>query len=282
MTKKYSQIIFTFLLLSAGASNSFGQHDTLNTDPTINHTWFQSWSGGLSTTYHYIVSEKDTMMDGNEYLIISDSIPMPFINRWAIREDTSKRIWLHSFARDTTFIACDFNLVTGDTFQFYSEQSNYSYSWTIDSVTTEFFAGSNRDFFHLTDNVGFGGYDLWIEGYGSAKGLMNGAEISSASPKILCYYQNKTFITEFPFNNGLISCDPILHVMEHNEAIYNIFPNPASELVLFEPSFTGKLVDINGREIISMKNAYSLDIRNLEAGIYFIINDTFAFKLVVQ
>ncbi|MFT7612500.1 MAG: hypothetical protein ACI9J3_001463 [Parvicellaceae bacterium] len=50
------------------------QHDTLNTDPSINHTCYHSYVGAASTSWHYMVSEVDTTIDGDNSLIISDSL----------------------------------------------------------------------------------------------------------------------------------------------------------------------------------------------------------------
>lgn len=129
----------------------------------------------------------------------------------------------------------------------------------------------------------------------------SGAEVTGATSTpdgktILLNSQHPSSSNPFPYNHSLtialtgwdkVAPEEIqmvpLGVEEASEEAFNVFPNPTTRFVHFNGKQDVALYDMNGRRIRVARQVSSMDIVDLEKGIYFIRNGAGEIKrLVVQ
>jgi hypothetical protein len=71
--------------------------------------------------------------------------------------------------------------------------------------------------------------------------------------------------------------------IEITNTTLRIYPNPANSVVNFSFPVSGKIIDITGKEILSINESTSVDVSSFSKGMYFIIaTDGTTEKLIIQ
>ena len=196
-----------------------------------------------------------------------------------IREDSTKKVYCLTTWDEVMLY--DFNLQVGDTFRFgNSFFSQYAFvADIVDSITL--MNGEKRK--HISLN---GGYEEWIEGIGSTRGLFDAfcdVFLLDFGTSLLCFnengiqkFQNPNFTNCFYTNLGINE--------NKTNFDFQISPNPSSTLselnfnLAQADCLTIKLVELSGKtfKTIAPSNFHEgehkikLDVSALESGIYFI------------
>jgi len=194
----------------------------------------------------------------------------------AIREDTSKKVWIR-LPQDTFDIAYyDFGLNIGDTFNFniFFIPADYGVVTAVDSILID---GKYRRQIHLQDANGM--EETWIEGIGSTSGWFEYPSGGTIYGSLLCFSENDTL--KYNQKGYCHRYKPINDGIEEPGYDNNIktYPTLASnelyiELINVNISYTYSVFDVNGR--IIEQNVYTnnsleiIDTKDFPNGIYFI------------
>jgi hypothetical protein len=164
----------------------------------------------------------DTTINLKTYKVVissTDSLHLSWSAFGIIREDTSGRVYLRTYADTSEKTLYDFNLAVGDSFPVPPYPTSFMHVDTVDSIYI-------YDKFYK--RIVFAELETWIEGIGSLCGiLMSGyGLVVGAQHFLLCYYDHDTLkyknsdFSECYYNNVGIN------EWENFEKI-SIFPNPS-------------------------------------------------------
>ncbi len=119
-----------------------------------------------------------------------------------------------------------------------------------------------------------------------------GAEITGACPTpdgksllVNSQHPNEDVnVNQYPFNNSLTfaingfdqlaSTTDIREFFEGNEASFKVYPNPVARTLFFEQPIDAAIVNMQGQQVRVVRNSASVDVSDLAAGVYTIINLT--------
>lgn len=263
-------LLFVFIVFSGVASaqpykSIFGSNSTM---------WIIKWYnldfGGIDT----IVVEKDTLAYGFIWKKIILTQPYGFFESGAlIREDTLiGKVWYHPLeqGRDSTYLAFDFALESGETFDLSSNYDPWSSSVIVSSTdTTE--SGkriSFNSFIEQGENITF------IEGMGGNQGPIYKESSGFLYPYLLCAYKDGIQTYSNISYGG--NCDPPTSIHEAeltNEFV--IHPNPF-QVTLYINNLSGteienlEVFDPLGKIIYSSQFQSRIDLPNLATGLYYL------------
>lgn len=232
--------------------------------------WYNLDFGGTDT----IVVEKDTMAFGFNWKKIIMTQPHGFFESGALlREDTLVgKVWYHPMEPgiDSTYLAFDFALEAGDTFDLSSNYNPWSTSINVDS--TDITDGVKRILFHSFieegENITF------IEGVGGNQGPIYKESSGLIHPYLLCAY--KDGIQTFANISYEGNCSPptLINLIDPARAI-EVYPNPVVDVLNLkndsEIEFEKvEIYDALGRKVSSEWYHTSLDFNGLLPGLYYI------------
>lgn len=292
--KKISIVCTVLVLLTIGEIN--GQ--TYQIFPTVDGYWKVQYGNvicvdihGISSVcseYQYIVTG-DTIISNETFrkISISGQDRNSIDETWTFwnsgyhgcyRNDiVNKRVYYIPKDSIIEILLYDFNLNVNDTLPetFVYNQSGYT-TITIDQIDSILINNTYLKRYHL-DNAGFGGQYL-IEGIGSTLGLL-----SPITPFfehhyiLLCFKNDYDNLCYQDYNDP--DCDLITEVQEENLNHTNIeiFPNPATNYLRIENpqnrDLSFEIFNTKGqiiKTIWKMENSYSINISELNVGLYFI------------
>lgn len=262
--------IFAFLtmsgLLSAQPYKSiFGSTSTM---------WIIKWYnldfGGIDT----IVVEKDTSVYGFAWKKIVSTHPAGFFESGALlREDTLiGKVWYHPLepGRDSTYLAFDYSLQSGDTFDLSSNHDPWLDSIIVDSTYT---SGTVK---HIAFNtfIEQGENITFIEGLGGNQGPIYKESSGMLHPYLLCAYKDGIQTYTNISYEGNCSPPTANNLIEPAKEI-EVYPNPVVDVLnirsVSELTF-GKVevYDAIGRKVFSELYKPSIDFNGLTPGLYHI------------
>ncbi len=263
--------------------------------PTDTSTWdclfWHQWSpSDIHLTNSQYLLRGDTNINGKLYNKIlyaePDNFTLDTIYIGGLREDSSKNIYFFpyeenlptpgpiSFPSDTTeYLIYTFNNL--DTGMILPINNNTEMMVVgIDSVLV---GDSYRKRYKIQNNA-FGN-DYWIEGIGSINDLFSSyAYIHEWTYYTLCFTDTITYYINSP--NGEDSCHywiPV-GVIENTKNELYLFPNPASNTVIFKLFTAGQtgiinIYDTNGKLIIEEKfidSKSEINIERINSGLYIV------------
>ena len=198
-----------------------------------------------------------------------------------IREDSAKKVQFFEANDTVEYLFYDFGLNVGDTFCFdyfdnvFGPNTCFPVSY-IDSILIN---GQYRRTINLSDWWS----TTWIEGIGNSVGWFEFQFIGTWSWSLLCFQQNNdTLINSFGFCNctpywltGITKIDQKINTVK-------IYPNPATENINIEFKepllpYHLKLYSIYDQKLFEKEigdRQTSIDIQNLNTGIYLLILET--------
>ncbi|MBI4647363.1 MAG: T9SS type A sorting domain-containing protein [Bacteroidia bacterium] len=204
------------------------------------------WStvcGCMPETAHsyYIKITTDTIIYDYTYKKVmwsNDPLQIIWKNIGFIREDTSKKVYFMD-TLDNVGLIYDFEVNINDTINFYNPWNSFNFPVKIDSIYTTLINGYPRNAIDVLglDSLFYGGYETWIEGIGSKKGIIEcgqGLNIAVGwDCVLLCFYENNSLVYQDPFFYPFAgSCyySPQNNTNYRKEKIIKleIYPNPAN------------------------------------------------------
>ncbi|PCJ65000.1 MAG: hypothetical protein COA58_12075 [Bacteroidetes bacterium] len=242
----------------------------LESFPTQNATWHNLFtqytddgSGNVvyHRTSHYYVNGKQTI-DGVEYcqLYVSMKDTLDF-KLWGLYRVEGEKVYIREYNGD--FLFYDFGLEVGDTFN--AGNGGVFTVQKVDSLLLE-------DGVHRIIDFGSASF---IRGIGSPQGLFSfmGVNVSGFSNELVCFSKNGKALYPRSFDS---TCYEItkLGIEKTNSIRVKVFPNPTNGFIHIEGVESGdrlELVDVFGRLIFVEKNSDTLDVRNVQSGIYKLI-----------
>ncbi len=274
---------FTTLFFACLVSLASGQINVYHPFPTDSAYWSVAHGGsftGCNTTIHYGMLG-DTIIEGNEYsklyanninwFLNNDSTFNPATADYyaAMREDSTKKIFVRTTYDTADVLLYDFSLEVGDTFcfEFFSGICN-----TVQAIDSILIGNSFRRIIIIQEQE----TQRWIEGIGNVFGLFDNEVTGSIYNSLLCFQQNSSLLY-FSLGPGC-HCDDGIGISENNFMLHStLFPNPAhnSASIEFEnptnSNFNLQVFDITGRAVIEQNiktNRTQLNTQNLQPGIY--------------
>lgn len=218
----------------------------------------------------------DTIINGDKYSKLysnnlSNDTTFNFqtsFYRAAIREDSTKKVWLIKPSDTSRVLYYDFALNIGDTFCFDYFHMGCHELISVDSVV-------------LTDGnyrrqLNFENGESWIEGIGSKTGWLEYPWVGTFSWKLLCFNENQIK----RFGEGICHCDNKAELFDNikNDKELNISPNPFTDYATLQigdehdiKNMQLILFDIAGRFVKKMQitqSTMTLNRDGLEAGLH--------------
>ena len=211
-----------------------------------NATWNIGVTGWFQPNWTYSIKmEGDTSLNGLVYKKIFHSYDSLNVN-WVetdflIREDSLQKVYLRSYLNDEG-VLYDFSLVVGDTFHYGACDIIVS---EVDTIMLD--NGETRKRMKVMSQSividSLYDTDYWIEGMGSAGGLLNhfGLHCSTDHLEFLqCYYYDSELIYQ-PVSQTCFYVTAVDKIIASKEVA--VFPNPTTGLFTIELKRTDWLID---------------------------------------
>lgn len=265
------QFFFLIFIVTTGVASGQPYESMFGSTSTM---WIIKWYnldfGGNDT----IVVEKDTLAYGFNWKKIILTQPYGFFESGALlREDTLiGKVWYRPLEPgwDTTYLAFDFNLEEGDTFDLSSNYDTWLTSVMVDSTDVTDTGKRIRfnSFIEQGENITF------IEGVGGNQGPIYKESSGLLQPYLLCAYKNG--IQTYANMSYEGNCNPptaINLVSPKNEV--EVYPNPVEDVLhiknLSELKFRKiEIFDSLGRKVSSDLYQPSVNFDDLTPGLYYI------------
>ena len=241
----------------------FGKNSTL---------WIIKWNnldfGGIDS----IVVQKDTLIDNIPWKKIINKQPYSW-SGGLLREDTlSGKVWYKplEFLPDTEYLAFDYSLIKGDTFNLSS-----NYNPKLMGVVDSFYLENSTNHIRFNSSVHPSETEqiTWIEGVSGNQGPFYKESHLFLWPYLLCAYKDGVQTYSNLRHNG--NCNPIISgTTSANEAPeFQVFPNPfQSHLFIDCPSLdhfeSFDIFNQKGILVDSGRFQTLIEIQNSNPGIY--------------
>jgi hypothetical protein len=281
-------------LLTLLAMYEWASAQTYHPFPTDNATWSQimynwgMWGQECWGTTHYGVSG-DTVIDSktyskfyginggnsNHYIDVPGFILDSAFYVGALREDSSKKVFLLFADSTDEKLIYDFGLSIGDTVYTDIYNNTACSHFVLDTVIPTNVNGTMRNEYFLHGCCGCWLQLTWIEGIGSINGWFELPYTGTFDPQLACATQNNQQVYG---GAGYCSCAPVwwLSFEEKSYLASNLFPNPADKtftitLATSEPA-TLTLYTTIGKPIAHQTASHSafFDVSNLTDGVYYL------------
>lgn len=276
-----------FLLTALLTLSSFGQ--TYYPFPTDSATWsveeyYWGWfpdPDGCIAKHYGLVG--DTIIDGKTYSKLFGnnlSGDYPYSDTTfniatanyvaAVREDSTKKIWIREPNDTIDVLYYDFALDTGDTFCFnYFGMGCFPVSY-IDSILIN--GNYRRQIYFQTWNL-----ETWIEGIGSTTGWFQWQYGGTDSWQLLCYKENQNLL----YGGSYCHCDSYTGINDLNTENIEakVYPNPTTGKLTIELkdktitsfSISNLLGEVMmERKLSQQETKVELNLKNFAEGVYYI------------
>jgi Secretion system C-terminal sorting domain len=263
--------VFLFILITISGLVSAQPYESIfgNTSTMWIVKWYNLDFGGIDT----IMVEKDTLAYGLNWKKIIKTNSYGFFESGALlREDTLiGKVWYHPLepGSDTTYLAFDYALQEGDTFDL---SSNYDPWLTSVIVDSTYVMGTIKHitfntFIEQSENITF------IEGVGGNQGPIYKESSGLLYPYLLCAYKDgiQTY-TNISYEGN---CNPPTGINRVELAKdISVYPNPFNDVLHFKnlPEHRFKKVeifDVSGRKVYSDRYQSYINLHDLMPGLYF-------------
>lgn len=232
--------------------------------------WYNLDFGGNDT----IVVEKDTFAYGFNWKKIIKTNSYGFFESGALlREDTLiGKVWYRPLEPgwDTTYLAFDFDLEEGDTFDLSSNYDPWLTSVMVDSTDITDTGKRIRfnSFIEQGENITF------IEGVGGNQGPIYKESSGLLQPYLLCAYKDGVQTYSNISYEGNCSPPTSINLIDPAKAI-EVYPNPVVDVLniknVSEIEFEKvEIYDALGRKVSSEWYHTSIDFNGLLPGLYYI------------
>lgn len=189
----------------------------------------------------------------------------------ALREDSTKKIWIREAGDTTEMLYWDFALDTGDTFCF--DYISQSWCLPVSKIDSILISGDYRKQIH------FQSYDTWIEGIGGWKGLEELHKSAGASWFACFTDQREQILHKF---EDLFSCGNITDVepLSASDEAFKIHPNPVTKTNYITINHISgdqyyinmyTMLGQNIRSVKTYKEKTLIDTYGLNEGVYLIV-----------
>jgi len=243
--------------------------------------------GGETRTYSYTLSN-DTLISGVHYSkVLCDIIKYngdTLVYTGAMREDTvEQKIFVRLPDQDEQLLY-SFNDNVGDTISIdttiFKDVYTIRYIKKIESYTFNEFTGKKITISDTSRRVDpedtkapWESYtDIWYEGIGSFKKLIETPGISSLDLELLCFWNNDNKI--YASDKGYCVDATLTGVEEQPvESIVKVYPVPTDNLLNIDtklPVNKVELKDLTGKLLIST-SSLQMDISKVNSGVYFLV-----------
>ncbi len=225
----------------------------------------------------------DTLIEGSTYSKIyannlwfsdSDTTFNPATAEYyaALKEDSTKKVFVRRATDTTDILLYDFSLELGDTFCFDFFNHLCSPVLFIDSILV-------NTSYRRVIKIQVSETQYWIEGIGNLYGLFDLSQTGSNFNYLACFHNNDYSFSHHPFSpiQGC-HCDNGIGIPEHPPFTSTLYPNPATNSATLEfenptnTAFNLQVFDITGRVVIEQSiittNRIQLNTQHLPAGIY--------------
>ena len=240
--------------------------------------------GYYTYSTEYFTFQKDTIINDVEYKKLYKSkkenpiYPQDWYLFSFMREEDNKKVWqfkTNAFGEQWEKLLYDFSLEVGDTIPEEIIYCGSNCKIIIDDIATmTLHNGEVRKVFRFSR---FGDVmpDYWIEGIGSNSELILpfGSDIIGGFYELLCFHENNELIF---FNNNYQTCyKNSLEIIESHKN-FNIYPNPAKDILYFENKdnlniVCVSLVNIMGQIVKQYNpNDSQISVLGIPSGMYFI------------
>lgn len=267
---RFLPLLLFFLLtcnLSAQPYESiFGKNSTL---------WIIQWEnldfGGIDS----IVVEKDTLISGILWKKIISRQPSGW-QGGLLREDTiSGKVWHRplDFHSDIEYLAFDFSLVAGDTFDL-STNYHSNINAVVDST---YFTNNTKHIRFDASSVHYNNIEqiIWIEGVTGNQGPIYKASSGFGWPYLLCAFKDGVQTYSNLRHDG--NCNPLISGLNSTSVFsgLHVYPNPfQTDLYIECPPHVQfesiEIIDQAGKLLYSQRFENYIETGNLNPGLYFL------------
>lgn len=279
---KYAPYLLLLLISSAVFSQ---EYESLLADgkqwSTVDE-YYHLLFGSANRSFQYYLTG-DTLINDTTYFTIRkfDDRNMIEESPGYIREDSLGRVYFRSQISSECLIY-DFSVELNDTVLFYySQNPNSAVRAVVESICVFDETGSDRKAITLKDIDIPSNSEIWIEGIGSNRGLLESgftfSRMVGAQYNLLCYHENDSLIY---LNPRFTSCTTPQNVGVNselvNKMVLSIFPNPIKgrSVIQWSQSFRPvqlNVYDLTGRMVFSKSigttTSSNLDRSDLEKGV---------------
>ena len=265
------QFFFLIFIVTTGVASGQPYESMFGSTSTM---WIIKWYnldfGGNDT----IVVEKDTLDYGFNWKKIIKTNSYGFFESGALlREDTLiGKVWYRPLEPgwDTTYLAFDFDLEEGDTFDLSSNYDPWLTSVMVDSTDITDTGKRIRfnSFIEQGENITF------IEGVGGNQGPIYKESSGLLQPYLLCAYKDGVQTYSNISYEGNCSPPTSINLIDPAKAI-EVYPNPVVDVLniknVSEIEFEiVEIYDALGRKVSSEWYHTSIDFNGLLPGLYYI------------
>jgi hypothetical protein len=234
----------------------------------VNEAGPYPWDTTYYTERHKLSG--DTIINGQTYKKVyktSEEFPLNWGYWGGIREE-NKKVWRLGTNNYPERLIYDFSLNVGDTIWLYEYDP-----MILDSIGYKHINNENRKHMYFS----YPGYpsltELWIEGIGSSKGILEPgtATVDGGGFWFLCMKENGEIIYMNPNYNN---CFLITGIAEMNNSLIQVYPNPAKDIIRITnidniQIESISLFDLKGQKLREFeKTETELDISGISTGIY--------------
>jgi len=265
------QFFFLVFIVTTGVASGQPYESMFGSTSTM---WIVKWYnldfGGIDT----IVVEKDTLAFGFNWKKIIKTNSFGFFESGALlREDTLMgKVWYHPLEPgwDSTYLAFDFALEEGDTFDLSSNYDPWLTSVMVDStdITNSGKRIRFNSFIEQGENITF------MEGVGGNQGPIYKESSGLLQPYLLCAYKDGVQTYSNISYEGNCSPPTSINFIDPAKAI-EVYPNPVVDVLTIknvsEIEFEKvEIYDALGRKLSSEWYHTSIDFKGLLPGLYYI------------
>lgn len=265
------QFFFLIFIVTTGVASGQPYESMFGSTSTM---WIIKWYnldfGGNDT----IVVEKDTLAYGYNWKKIIKTNSYGFFESGALlREDTLiGKVWYRPLEHggDTTYLAFDFDLEEGDTFDLSSNYDPWLTSVMVDSTDIADTGKRIRfnSFIEQGENITF------IEGVGGNQGPIYKESSGLLQPYLLCAYKDGVQTYSNISYEGNCSPPTSINLIDLAKGI-EVYPNPVVDVLniknVSEIEFEKiEIYDALGRKVSSIFYKPTIDFNDLMPGLYYI------------
>ncbi len=226
-----------------------------------------------NTSSYYISG--DTIIGNTQYKKMfnsSEEVPVNWILRGLIREDSVKRVWLKWPMNSDEELLYNFSVVAGDSLTLRHDTTFY---FSVDSITNINIHGDSRKKYWISQDE-FDWNETWVEGIGSNRGITNSGMAMAVGgwSWLLCMSEFEELVYMNPEYNTCYLLSTA--VEETNTVLFNVYPNPTKDYLTIKNTGSIRIQSVSiinsfGQIIKHFDHGKTqLDVSDIEAGVVFL------------